>query len=96
VRRGISFAKHAAGRFADDANRFPLGDPTIVDLRLHRDIGPLRIAADIRNAFDERSTPLGFTLTGFDGADVPFYYPGAPRTIDINVTWTSNGRGGSP
>jgi outer membrane receptor protein involved in Fe transport len=73
--------EHARGRYLDDANEFPLHDTTIVDVALSRAIGSATAALHVRNFFDERYAPLGFSL------GEPFYFPGPGRSITATISW---------
>jgi outer membrane cobalamin receptor len=76
-------AEHAAGRFLDDANRFPLDDATVVDVKVARGVTPtLTLALEGHNIFDDQYAPLGFALD-----DALFYYPAQPRTLSLVLTW---------
>ena len=87
--------ERSAGRFLDDANRFPLDDATVVDLRLSRAVGPLVASLDANNLFNEHYAPLGYTVSDFSGNDVPYYYPAAGRSIALTLTWAPR-HGGPP
>jgi outer membrane cobalamin receptor len=87
--------EHAASRFLDDANRFPLDDATVVDVRVARAFGDFTAAFDARNLFDRQYVPLGFALTDFSGADVPFFYPAEGRSLTFTLSWQSR-KGASP
>ncbi|MEA2490010.1 MAG: vitamin transporter, partial [Acidobacteriota bacterium] len=73
--------EHSAGRYLDDANRLPLDDATVVDLRIARTFGPFTAAVEATNLLGTQYAPLGLTLTGFAGEDVPYVYPAAGRSI---------------
>jgi vitamin B12 transporter len=88
--------EHSAGRYLDDANRFPLDDATVVDLRLSRAFGAVVASLDANNLFDRHYAPLGYTVTDFStGNDVPYYYPAAGRSIALTLTWAPR-HGGPP
>lgn len=74
--------EHAAGRWLDDANAFPLDDATVVDVRLSRTIGVLNLSIETLNLFDADYAPLGFALS-----DVPFYFPAAGRSVGVTLSW---------
>jgi outer membrane cobalamin receptor len=74
--------EHSASRWLDDANRFPLHDATVVDLRIGRALGAFTAAIDARNLFDRDYAPLGFAL-----ADVPFFYPAEGRSLAFTLSW---------
>jgi outer membrane receptor protein involved in Fe transport len=75
------------GRYLDDADLFPLGDASVFDLRAMRDFGPLQVRADVLNLTNARYAQYGYTLTGFDGGTVPYYYPGSRLGARIGVEW---------
>jgi vitamin B12 transporter len=93
VRAGVSLGpvhldvEHSAGRWLDDANRFPLDDATVVDLRVIKALGPVTATIEATNLFDERHAPLGFAL-----GDTPFYYPAAGRSLALSLTWKGDPR----
>jgi outer membrane cobalamin receptor len=87
--------EHAASRFLDDANRFPLDDSTVVDVRVARAFGDFTAAVDARNLFDRQYAPLGLALTDFSGADVPLVYPAEGRSLAFTLSWQSR-KGASP
>ena len=74
--------EHSANRWLDDDNLFPLGDATVVDLRVARTFGALTAAIESTNLFDEQYAPLGFAL-----GDAPYYYPAAGRSVAVTLTW---------
>jgi outer membrane receptor protein involved in Fe transport len=80
--------EHAAGRWLDDANRFPLDDATLVDLRVAKTIRSFTAALEATNLLDQRSAPLGFLV----GDDAPYYYPAAGRAFALSLTWKGASR----
>jgi outer membrane receptor protein involved in Fe transport len=74
-------------RYLDDANQFPLADASVLDLRAARDFGPLHVRLDVLNLTNTRYAQYGYTLTGFDGGTVPYYYPGARLGARVGVEW---------
>jgi outer membrane receptor protein involved in Fe transport len=75
-------------RFLDDDNRFPLGDVSLVDLRLARAFGNLRARLDLSNLTNRKYSQYGFALTDFATfQDVPFYYPGARFAARFGIDW---------
>lgn len=87
--------EHSAGRFLDDAHRFPLDDATLVDLRLARTFGAFTVALEGTNVLGTQYAPLGLTLTGFSGEDVPYVFPAAGRSIAATLRWNLP-EGGNP
>jgi vitamin B12 transporter len=73
--------EHSANRWLDDANQFPLGDATLVDLRVAKTFGSLTAAVEANNLLDRHYAPLGFTL-----GDTPYYYPAAGRSIAFTIS----------
>jgi outer membrane receptor protein involved in Fe transport len=74
---------------ADDANRFPLSDVVLLDLRLSRPVGGERgdLYLDLLNATDEDWEQVGLVLTGFDGVDVPLVFPGPGLRWRVGGRW---------
>lgn len=70
-----------AGRYLDDANAFPIPDSTLLDLRVSGSAGPLGWSVDALNLTDDERADYGFTLADFQGGAVPYFYPGARRTL---------------
>jgi iron complex outermembrane receptor protein len=87
--------EHSAGRFLDDANRFPLDDATLVDLRLAHTFGAFTASIEATNLLGTQYAPLGLTLTGFTGEDVPYVYPAAGRAVSATLRWNLP-EGGKP
>lgn len=77
-----------AGRFLDDANRIPLDDATVFDVRLEKRFRRLRAHVDLLNVFDSEWEELGLTLSDFSGGVVPYYYPAAGFAARVGVDWT--------
>lgn len=84
--------RHLAGRHLDDAHRFPLGDATLVDLRLARAFGPVELRLDVLNVLDDDFLWVGFALPSFTGGEVPFAFPGHRRSVIVGLRWTGGGR----
>ena len=78
---------HLARRYLDDANRVPLGNASVVDLRVGRSFGPLRARLDLSNLTNTRYAQYGFALSDFSGGSVPFYYPAARFAARIGLEW---------
>lgn len=76
------------GRYLDDADVFPLGNASVVNLRAARDFGPLNVWFDLLNLTNARYAQYGYALTGFDGRAVPYDYPGARLGARVGVRWT--------
>lgn len=76
-----------AERFLDDDNLIPLGNASVVDLRLARSFGPLRARLDLSNLTNTKYSQYGFALFGFEGEQVPYYYPGAHFGARFGVDW---------
>ena len=85
--RAQAVANALAGRYLDDANRFPLRDAVTVDVRLERDFGPWSARLDLWNAGNSRTEEIGFLLTDFRGREVPYAYPGARRSVRAGLAW---------
>ena len=76
-----------AGRYLDDGDVYPIDDASVLNLRVARDFGPLNVWLDVLNLTNARYTQYGYALTGFDGRDVPYYYPGSRIGARIGVRW---------
>ena len=74
-------------RWLDDADRFRLSDASVVDLRVSRRFGDVRIRLDVANLADARYADVGFTLSDFEGRDVPHVYPASGRSFRIGIDW---------
>ncbi|MCA1582000.1 MAG: TonB-dependent receptor [Acidobacteria bacterium] len=85
--RVLAAANRMAGRFADDANRFPLRNAVMLDVRVERDFGPLTARLDLWNLADARTDEIGFVLPDFRGGSVPYVYPGARRAARLALDW---------
>ncbi len=85
--RVLAAGNRMAGRFADDANRFPLRNAIVVDFRVERDFGPLTARLDLWNVADSRTDEIGFVLSDFRGGSVPYAYPGARRAARLGLDW---------
>jgi outer membrane receptor protein involved in Fe transport len=77
----------SARRWLDDANRFPAGEARVVDVRLDRTFGRLRVRLDALNLLDHEWEPVGFTLSDLAGGVVPYALPAAPRALRAGVEW---------
>ena len=80
-------ARHLAGRYLDDANRFSLGDVTLVDMRVRRTFGRWEVRVDVWNLLDEQFLWVGYALPDFTGGVVPYAFPGHPRSAMLAVRW---------
>ncbi|MGE5275670.1 MAG: TonB-dependent receptor [Acidobacteriota bacterium] len=99
VRGGLSIALPAAitadaiwtwmgKRYLDDDNVFPLGDVSVVDLRLSKSFGKLAARLDLSNLTNARYAQYGFALTDFStGQPAPFYYPGSRFAARFGIDW---------
>ena len=74
-------------RWLDDDDVYPLGDASVVDLRLSRSFGALRARIDLSNLTNTKYSQYGFALPDFSGGVVPFYYPGARLAVRVGVDW---------
>lgn len=81
--------RHLEGRFLDDARRFPLGDATLVDLRVARRWGDWELRLDVWNLLDERFLWVGLALPDFAGGEVPYAFAGHPRAAMLGLRWRS-------
>lgn len=83
---GYARYNRAWGAFLDDANVFPIDGPSTVDLRVRRGFGRHTAFIDVLNATNTTYAEYGYTLTDFQGRDVPYAYPGGPRAIRVGFT----------
>lgn len=74
-------------RYLDDDNVFPLGDASVVDLRLTRSFGKLAARLDLSNLTNTRYAQYGFALADFSGGVAPYYYPGSRFAARVGVDW---------
>ncbi|HEX2251691.1 MAG TPA: TonB-dependent receptor, partial [Thermoanaerobaculia bacterium] len=74
-------------RWLDDAHRFPLGEATVIDLRLvaQRPWGELRL--DLLNVAGEEHDELGLALPDFTGGEVPYCFPAPGRAAKLELAW---------
>jgi outer membrane cobalamin receptor len=77
---------YLGGRFADDQENVPLGDVHRTDLRVSRQMGALRLRADIFNAFGQDELELAYLLPSadFQGETLHGFAP-APRAFRVGV-----------
>ncbi|HVS02781.1 MAG TPA: TonB-dependent receptor [Thermoanaerobaculia bacterium] len=80
-------AQRVAGRYLDDAHRFPMPDATTVDLRLRRASGPWEVRLDLLNLLDEEVLVVGYALPDLTGDPVPYGYPGHPFAALLSARW---------
>lgn len=73
---GVAYTR-TAGKYLDDANAFPLNDQSSIDIRFGKAFRSVRATLDLLNVTDDRFEEMGFSLSGFDGGQVPYYFPGA-------------------
>jgi outer membrane cobalamin receptor len=83
---GYARYNRAWGAFFDDANVFPIDGPSTLDLRVRRGFGRHTAFVDVLNATNTTYAEYGYTLTDFQGRDVPYAYAGAPRAIRVGFT----------
>jgi outer membrane receptor protein involved in Fe transport len=79
--------RHLTGRFLDDAHQFPLGDATVVDLRLRRRSGAWEAHLDVRNLLGDDFLWVGYALPD-STALVPYAFPGHDRAVMVGLRWT--------
>jgi outer membrane cobalamin receptor len=77
----------AHGMKLDDAGQFPEPDISRVDLRVAKDLGKLRLQADLLNAFNAHYNELGYVLLDFKGKPTPLGFPAPGRTLRLGATW---------
>jgi outer membrane receptor protein involved in Fe transport len=75
-----------AGRWADDAHLYRLGDVLRTDLRLTRAVGDYRLRLDVLNLFDQDALELAYLLPNatFDGETLHGFAP-LPRAVRLGV-----------
>ncbi len=77
-----------ADRFLDDDNLYPLGDASVVDLRLAKAFGNLAVRLDLGNLTNTAYSQYGYALFSFlTNQQVPYYYPGSGFTARVGVDW---------
>jgi len=77
-----------ADRWLDDDNLFPLGDTSVVDLRLLKNFGNLGVRVDLANLTNAHYSQYGYALASFvTGGQVPYYYPGSRLAARIGIDW---------
>jgi outer membrane receptor protein involved in Fe transport len=73
--------RYLGDAFDDDRNLLPLGDATVVDLRLARPIGPIERGAEVfvaaENLLDE----------SYAAGRTPVTTLGPPRLVRLGITW---------
>jgi outer membrane receptor protein involved in Fe transport len=73
--------RYLGDAFDDDLNLLPLGDATVVDLRLARPIGPIERGAEVfvaaENLLDE----------SYAAGRTPVTTLGPPRLVRLGITW---------
>jgi outer membrane cobalamin receptor len=74
-------------RFADDANLFPLPDVQIVNAKLDRTFGRVRVELEARNLFDEKYSYVAAILNDFRGRPNVLEFPAPGRTARVNLAW---------
>ena len=79
----------AGGRYLDDANRFPLADTSLLDLRVERPLGRgLRARLDLLNLTDSKYSELGFALSDFRGGTVAYEHPAPGVAARFAIVWS--------
>jgi outer membrane receptor protein involved in Fe transport len=77
-----------ADRYLDDDNLYPLGNASVVDLRLMKTFGNVGLRLDLGNLTNTAYSQYGYALFSFlTGHQVPYYYPGSGVTARIGVDW---------
>jgi outer membrane receptor protein involved in Fe transport len=74
-------------RFADDADLFPLPDVQIVNAKLDRTFGRMRVELEARNLFDEKYSYVASILNDFRGRPNVLEFPAPGRTARVNLAW---------
>jgi outer membrane receptor protein involved in Fe transport len=75
------------GRFADDADLFPLPDVGIVNAKIDRTFGRMRVELEARNLLDEKYSYVASILNDFRGRPNVLEFPAPGRTARINMGW---------
>lgn len=74
------------GRWADDAHTRPLEDVRRTDLRVSRQLGAVRLRADVLNLFDDQTLELAYLLPAADGQGETLHgFAPAPRAFRLGV-----------
>lgn len=74
------------GRWADDAHTRPLDDVRRTDLRVSRQLGAVRLRADVLNVFDDLTLELAYLLPAADGQGETLHgFAPAPRAFRLGV-----------
>lgn len=74
------------GRWADDAHTRPLDDLRRTDLRVARQVGVVRLRADVLNVFDDETLELAYLLPAADGLGETLHgFAPAPRAFRLGV-----------
>jgi outer membrane receptor protein involved in Fe transport len=77
-----------ADRYLDDDNLYPLGDASVVDLRVMKSFGNLGVRVDFANLTNTHYSQYGFALFSFlTGNQVPYYYPGSRFAARVGIDW---------
>jgi outer membrane receptor protein involved in Fe transport len=75
-------------RWLDDANAYPLRDERVVDVRLARSFGRVRLRLDALNLTDRRWEPFGYVVPDFSGGEAPYYSPAPGRAVRLGADLT--------
>jgi outer membrane receptor protein involved in Fe transport len=79
---------YMADRWLDDDNLYPLGNASVVDLRVAKTFGNLGVRLDLGNLTNTTYSQYGYALFSFlTQQQVPYYYPGAGFTARIGIDW---------
>ena len=75
-------------RWLDDANTIAAPDSQTLSLRLARAIGPLTGRVDALNLTDAHNAAAGFVLADMTGAQQPYAWPDARRSLRVSLEWS--------
>jgi len=78
----------AAGAFADDTNRVPLGDRSTIDMRVSKRISRATATLDLINLAGDHYEEVGYVLADFRGGVVPYLYPAPGSAFRAGLTLT--------
>ncbi len=77
-----------AGRYLDDANRLPLDDAAVFDVRVVREFSRWKARLDVLNVTNGRWEEVGLALPDTEGNPVPYYFPSAGFTARVGMEWS--------
>jgi outer membrane cobalamin receptor len=77
-----------AGRFLDDAERFPMSDAAVWDLRLDRPSGRARPFLDLLNLTDAQTTAVGYVLPDLSGVPTALHFPAPGLAVRAGLDWS--------